>query len=81
MVIVIRDINGKRSAAKFNIADIQAGRAPDQPVPSGGLIVADSSALKQRSKCHTHYSCYSCDRCGPPCIFGNRANGNFKFAE
>ena len=46
MVIVIRDINGKRSAAQFNIADIQAGRAPDQPVQSGDLIVADSSALK-----------------------------------
>ena len=38
--------NGKRSATQFNIADIQAGRAPDQPVQSGDLIVADSSALK-----------------------------------
>jgi polysaccharide export outer membrane protein len=45
-VIVLRTINGKRSATKFNIADIQAGRAPDQPVQSGDLIVADSSALK-----------------------------------
>jgi polysaccharide biosynthesis/export protein len=46
MVIVLRDINGKRSAAKFNVADIQAGRATDPPVQAGDIIVADSSSLK-----------------------------------
>ena len=45
-VIVLREINGKRSAAKFNAADIQAGRAPDPPVQAGDMIVADSSTLK-----------------------------------
>jgi polysaccharide biosynthesis/export protein len=45
-VIVLRETNGKRSATKFNAADIQAGRAPDPPVQAGDMIVADSSALK-----------------------------------
>jgi polysaccharide biosynthesis/export protein len=46
-VIVLRVIDGKRSAAKFNIADIQAGRAPDPPVEAGDLIVAESSKMKE----------------------------------
>ena len=45
-VVVLREINGKRSAAKFNAAAIQAGRAPDPPVQAGDMIVADSSTLK-----------------------------------
>ena len=46
-VTVLREINGKRSATKFNLADILAGRAPDPPVQAGDMIVADTSMLKQ----------------------------------
>jgi polysaccharide biosynthesis/export protein len=45
-VIVLRDINGQHSAAKFNVADIQAGRAQDPPVQAGDIIVADNSSVK-----------------------------------
>jgi polysaccharide export outer membrane protein len=45
-VIVLRTINNQRSAAKFNVADIEAGRVPDPPVQSGDVIVADSSSVK-----------------------------------
>jgi len=45
-VVVLRTINGQRSAAKFNVADIEGGRAPDPPVQSGDIIVADSSSVK-----------------------------------
>ena len=45
-VLVLRETNGQRSAAKFNVADIQSGRAPDPPVQAGDMIVADSSTLK-----------------------------------
>jgi len=47
MVIVLRETNGQRSAAKFNVANIQAGRAPDPPVQPGDIIVADTSSVKQ----------------------------------
>jgi polysaccharide export outer membrane protein len=45
-VIVLREVNGKRSAAKFNVGDITAGRVPDPPVQAGDIIVADTSTLK-----------------------------------
>jgi polysaccharide export outer membrane protein len=45
-VLVLRQSNGKGSAAKFNVADIAAGRAPDPPMQSGDVIVADSSSMK-----------------------------------
>ena len=47
MVLVLRQINGKRSAAKFNLADIQSGSASDPPMQSGDVIVADTSAMKK----------------------------------
>ena len=47
MVLVLRQNNGKRSAAKFNIADIQNGNASDPPMQSGDVIVADTSAMKK----------------------------------
>jgi len=47
MVLVLRQTNGKRSAAKFNIDDIQDGRADDPVMQSGDVIVADTSAMKR----------------------------------
>jgi len=48
MVVVLRQQgNGPRLAAKFNIADILAGRADDQAMQAGDLVVADSSAVKK----------------------------------
>jgi len=47
MVLVLRQDNGKRSAAKFNLADIQTGRANDSTMQSGDVIVADTSVMKR----------------------------------
>lgn len=47
MVLVLRQSNGARSAAKFNVADIQAGRASDPPMQPGDLIVADTNMVKK----------------------------------
>ena len=46
MVLVLRQNNGQRSAAKFNVDDIASGRTPDPTLQSGDVIVADSSSLK-----------------------------------
>jgi polysaccharide export outer membrane protein len=47
VILVLRQDNGKRSAAKFNLADIQTGRANDPTMQSGDVIVADTSVVKQ----------------------------------
>jgi polysaccharide export outer membrane protein len=47
MVLVLRESNGKRSAAKFNLNAIQTGRENDPPIESGDVIVADTSVVKQ----------------------------------
>ena len=47
MVVVLRQSNGARSGAKFNISDIEAGRLDDPPMQPGDLIVADTSMLKK----------------------------------
>jgi polysaccharide export outer membrane protein len=46
MVLVLRQKDGQRSAAKFNVDDIAAGHAPDPTVQAGDVIVADTSSLK-----------------------------------
>jgi polysaccharide biosynthesis/export protein len=46
MVLVLRQSNGGRSAAKFNVDDIQSGRANDPPMRAGDLVVADSSTVR-----------------------------------
>ena len=46
-VIVFRHTDGKRSAAKFDIADIRSGSAQDPPIQSGDVIVASSSIIKE----------------------------------
>jgi polysaccharide export outer membrane protein len=50
MVVVLRQSNGARSGAKFNIADIEAGRADDPPMQAGDLVVADTSVVKKGFK-------------------------------
>ena len=47
MVVVLRQSNGARSAAKFNVADIEAGRTNDPAMQAGDLIVADTSVVKK----------------------------------
>jgi polysaccharide export outer membrane protein len=47
MVLVLRQNNGKRSAAKFNLSDIQSGNANDPRMQSGDIIVADTSVMKK----------------------------------
>jgi len=47
MILVLRTTNGQRSAAKFNLAQIQTGRADDPRMQPGDVIVADTSMLKQ----------------------------------
>ncbi len=46
-VVIFRTVNGKRSAAKFDVGEIRSGQAPDPAVQSGDVIVAGSSALKE----------------------------------
>ena len=46
IVLVLRQSGGKRSSAKFNVADIQSGRADDPIIKSGDVLVANTSPLK-----------------------------------
>jgi polysaccharide export outer membrane protein len=45
-VVVFRNIDGQRSAAKFDMDAIRAGRASDPQVEPGDIVVVDSSATK-----------------------------------
>ena len=45
-VLVIRQSDGKLSAAKFNLSAIQKGDAEDPPLQAGDKIVAGTSAIK-----------------------------------
>ena len=45
-VIVFRTIDGQRSAARFDIDAIRAGKAADPQVEPGDVVVVDSSATK-----------------------------------
>ena len=45
-VLVLRESNGKRSAAKFNVSAIQNGQAEDPTLQAGDKIVAGKSAIK-----------------------------------
>lgn len=47
MVVVFRQVGGKRTAAKFDIGEIRAGDAQDPVVQSGDIIVASTSLLKE----------------------------------
>jgi len=45
-VVIFRTINGQRSAAKFDIDAIKAGKAADPQLQPGDVIVVDSSMTK-----------------------------------
>lgn len=46
-VIVFREINGRRAAARFTVSDVRAGNAPDPQLKSGDVVVAGTSAFKE----------------------------------
>jgi polysaccharide export outer membrane protein len=46
-VLVFRTIDGKRAAARFDIADIRTGSADDPQLNAGDVIVAGKSAIKE----------------------------------
>lgn len=45
-VAVFRTINGKRTGALFNLADIRAGRASDPEILGGDIVVVGFSSIK-----------------------------------
>ncbi|MDE2436396.1 MAG: polysaccharide export protein [Sphingomonadales bacterium] len=45
-VMIFRLINGQRAGARFNLADIRRGNAPDPQVLAGDTVVVGHSALK-----------------------------------
>jgi polysaccharide export outer membrane protein len=45
-ILVFRSAAGRRSAAKFNLDEIRAGRAADPEMQDGDVIVVNSSAAK-----------------------------------
>lgn len=45
-VVVFRRVDGKRFAAKFDVAQIRAGQAEDPVIVQGDMIVANASAMK-----------------------------------
>jgi polysaccharide export outer membrane protein len=46
-VLIIRTTHGRRSAARFDVADIQKGRMQDPMIQAGDVVVAGTSAIKQ----------------------------------
>jgi polysaccharide export outer membrane protein len=46
-VLVLRQTKGKRAAAKFDVSQIQEGRAEDPTLQGGDVLVAGSSAIKK----------------------------------
>ena len=46
-VLIFRQANGKRSAARFDISDIRTGDADDPQLQPGDVVVAGTSAIKE----------------------------------
>ncbi len=46
-VVVVRTINGKRSAARFDIGTIRNGRTQDPQLQAGDILIAGTSTLKE----------------------------------
>jgi polysaccharide export outer membrane protein len=46
-VVVFRYVGGKRSAGKFDLSDIRAGKAEDPVIREGDVIVASTSTAKE----------------------------------
>jgi polysaccharide export outer membrane protein len=49
-VVILRQSGTTRTAAKFDVASIQAGKAPDPLVQGGDMIVVDRSGMKATFK-------------------------------
>jgi polysaccharide export outer membrane protein len=45
-VVIFRTVDGKRSAAKFDLDEIRAGKSKDPQIVEGDLIVVDDSTMK-----------------------------------
>ena len=45
-IVVFRQVNGKREAAKFDFAAIQAGTVNDPALRGGDIVVVDQSGVK-----------------------------------
>ncbi|MBS0237897.1 MAG: polysaccharide export protein [Proteobacteria bacterium] len=46
-VAIFRNVNGERSAAKFDVGDIRSGKAKDPPIVEGDVVVVSNSAMKE----------------------------------
>ena len=46
-VVVFRNTNGKRSGARFDVAEIRSGAVADPVILSGDVIIAPTSAMKE----------------------------------
>jgi len=46
-VVVVRNANGKRAAARFDITNIRDGSAQDPQLQAGDIVIAGTSALKE----------------------------------
>jgi len=46
-VVVFREQDGKRAAARFDISDIRAGNTQDPELQAGDVVVAGTSAAKE----------------------------------
>lgn len=45
-VVIFRNINGKRSGARFDTDDVRAGKLEDPTIQAGDVIVVSNSAMK-----------------------------------
>jgi polysaccharide export outer membrane protein len=46
-VVVFRNLDGKRAAAKFDIADIRSGKTADPQIESGDVVVVSTNVMKE----------------------------------
>lgn len=46
-ILIFRTLNGKRSAAKFDLAEIRTGKADDPPVEAGDVVMVPTNAFKE----------------------------------
>jgi len=46
-IVIFRTTNGKRAAARFDLAEIRAGNTDDPNIQPGDVIVAGTSAIKE----------------------------------
>lgn len=46
-IVVFREVNGKRTAARFDITEIRAGNSVDPVLQAGDIVVVSNSAIKE----------------------------------